>query len=87
MSQPRPSREVWAELRSPTALASAMDYHGESVRSLAAACGLHPSAIGHLRTGHRTTCYPSTAKAIEKALHLPPGLLFILKVNAVRKAA
>lgn len=85
------TRELWMELVSPAVLVSQMDYRGESNRSLAAKCFipnpkngrtkvLAPSVIGHLRSGLRTTCKPSTAKAIEKALGVAPGLLFTPRV-------
>ena len=58
-----------------------------SVRSLAAKtkvwCApsggrkpLSRATIGHLRSGHTRTCTVETAAAIEKALGLPPHVLF-----------
>lgn len=60
-----------------------MDYRGETNRSLAAKCpeGIGRAIIGHLRSGVRDTCSPTTAKAIEKALNAPPGSLFMPTVT------
>lgn len=80
------SRELWMELVAAAALVSFMEYRDETVRSLAAKAvvrgrdgkhkALSPALIGHLRSGRRRTCSVSSAKAIEKALQAPPGLLF-----------
>lgn len=81
----RQSKGMWLELTSASVLRSYMAYRGESVRTLAAKCvvgqgserkALHRSVIGHLLTGQRRTCIPSTAAAIEKALDVPSGVLF-----------
>lgn len=56
-----------------------MAYRGMSVRALAAATRqprVSRSTIGHLASGERATCSPETAKAIERALDVPPGTLF-----------
>jgi hypothetical protein len=85
------SRHLWFELVSPDVLISFMGHRDETVRSLAAKCvvkdaagskALHPSFIGHLRSGAKKTCRPETAKAIERALDAPPGLLFVPQVLA-----
>lgn len=81
------TRDVWMELVDRHVLIVWMDHKGETVRSLAAKCvvkdprtGKHRllshQTIGYLRSGARRTCTPSTAKAIEKALDLPSGMLF-----------
>jgi len=81
---------------SPAVLAAFMDYRELSVRQLAhlarvpAGKGktrpLSPAIVGHLRSGYRRTCTPATARAIEKALKAPPGVLFKPEV-ALRRAA
>ena len=88
---------LWMELISRDALISFMDYRDVTVRGLADRClvpdpdrpgrtkPLHPSLVGHLRSGNRKTCSPSTAKAIEKALNAPPGSLFAPRM--ARRAA
>lgn len=54
-----------------------MEFRGESCTTLASKVGCHRSLIGHLRSGHRRTCQPGTARQIEKALNAPPGSLFV----------
>ena len=90
-------RGLWMELTDPRMLASYMEYRGMSVRDLAASARipsgggrtkpLSHSVIGHLRTGHRRTCTPQTAGTIERALQVPPGILFRVKVAAHVTAA
>lgn len=61
------------------ALRQHMAYRGLTVRGLAAKTikpRLSPSTVGHLASGERTTCSPETARAIERALDVPPGTLF-----------
>lgn len=90
------TREVWMELVSPRVLASFMAYRGETVRSLAAKSTvglgrrgkpLSPAVVGHLRSGKRRTCSPATAGAIERALQVPPGVLFIPRMEARNRVA
>lgn len=67
-----------------------MAYRGMNVRRLADACRpkrLHPSTVGHLVSGKRTTCSPETASAIERALDVPPGTIFQPTVLNVRPHA
>ena len=83
--------ELWMELTGSAILVGWMEYREETVRSLAAKCPIRDpktgqmkllatAVIGHLRCGRRRTCTIATAKAIEKALKAPPGLLFVPKV-------
>ena len=70
-------------LISHEAFASYMTFRGYSVRSLAHRLGVSPALVGHLRSGKRNTCSPTTAIAIEKALDAPRGSLFVPKVSHV----
>lgn len=64
-----------------------MTYKGLSIRGLADITvvqykGRKPKKIGHATIGHllsgeRTTCSSETARAIEKALQVPPGTIFV----------
>jgi len=73
------------KLISAQAFADYMEFRGLTVRSLAYRVGCSRSVIGHLRSGERDTCKPTTAKAIEKALNAPPGSLFVGKVSRVSR--
>lgn len=57
-------------------------YRGLSYKELADRCRprVAKSTIGHLVSGERTTCRPETARAIEKALDVAPGTIFIPRV-------
>lgn len=67
------------KLISHQALRSYMEFRGETNRSLALKCGpgVERSIIGHLRSGIRKSCSPTTAAAIERGLNAPPGSLFV----------
>ena len=82
-----PRDQLWMELTSADVLASFMEYRELSVRGLAAQTGLAPAVIGHLRCGRRKACTTGTARAIEKALHAPPGVLFRPRVLIRSRAA
>lgn len=49
--------------------------------------GLSTGTIGNLRGGARTTCNVETAVAIEKALRLKPGDIFVREVLITDSAA
>lgn len=73
------------KLISADALAQYMKHRDFTVRTLAARVGVSPATIGHLRSGARKTCKPSTAKAIERALDAPIGSLFVGEVSHVAR--
>lgn len=86
--------DLWFELTSKEVLVTFMEDRGMSVRALAAACSvkgpdgrkpLSYAMIGHLRRGARKTVSAQTAFAIERALRVPPNVLFQPKV--LRRAA
>jgi helix-turn-helix protein len=69
-------RQLWMRLRDRYELIAYMEQRSLSVRELARWAHCHPSTIGHLRTGHMTTCSARLAARIEKALGVEPGRLF-----------
>lgn len=75
-------RRLWVRLINRQVLDDYMRFRGETNRSLATKTGgaARHGIIGHLRSGHRSTCSPETAKAIERALNAPPGSLFAPEV-------
>ena len=75
------------KLISADALASYMETRGFTVRSLADAVGgpRRRSAIGHLRSGARTTCDKDLALRIERVLNAPKNSLFIPSVSRVSR--
>lgn len=77
----------WVKLISAVALAQYMAHRDLTVRQLATKVGCSPALIGHLRSGHRDTCRPETAKKIERSLDAPPGSLFVAKVSRVSRNA
>lgn len=90
--------DFYMELTSPEVLAWYMDDRKMSYRALAAEClvrdrqtgrrkPLSHSMIFALKTGRARTCSPSTASAIEKALHAPPNILFTPKIQRRQSAA
>lgn len=82
----RIERRLWLNLSDRSVLRSYMQYKGfRSVRELAQRAGVSRATIGHLHSGQRTTCSPTTARAIEDALGAPPGLLFTAEVISVQR--
>lgn len=80
-------REVVVQLISHAALATWMEFRGETCASLALKTHMTRSGIGHLRSGHRSYCDPANARKIEKALNVPPGSLFIPQVIVVSRVS
>jgi hypothetical protein len=89
-------RKFWVKLIDRGTLLRYMDFRGFTVRSLAEAVDREvkkhdkktvstKSAIGHLRSGERSTVQPWTARAIEKCLECPPGSLFVAEVSHVSR--
>jgi transcriptional regulator with XRE-family HTH domain len=64
------------QLRSRGMLREYLELLGLSGRQLATRTGLSHSTVNHLLTGRRTSCSEHTARAIERALGCPSGLLF-----------
>jgi transcriptional regulator with XRE-family HTH domain len=82
----------YVELTSRQALVRHMAHQDLSVAKLARMIGRSKATVGHLHSGARTTTSSATAKAIEKALGMPPCTLFLPKVEpgartGIRRAA
>ena len=75
-------RGAYVELSSSYALDTSMRFRKLSNMELARRVGgeRHRSTISLLRSGARRTCGPDVAARIERALDVPPGSLFVLKV-------
>lgn len=73
-------RRLWVKLISKDALRQYMEFRGETNVSLGSKAGVSKAIVGHLRSGHRSTCNGKTANAIERALNAPPGSLFLAEV-------
>ena len=73
------------KLISSDALVQYMEHREMSIRKLASKVGCSHSVIGHLHSGHRKTCRPETAKAIEKALGAPRNSLFVPGISTVSR--
>lgn len=80
-------RSAWVELISHRKLDAEMIAKRMSNRKLGIVTGLSYSYIGHLRRGARLTCSPKTARAIEEALSVAPGSLFMVRVSHVPQTA
>lgn len=66
-----------AELRGRQALVDVLAALGVAEREIARRAGLSHSTFNHLVTGRRTSCLPATAQAIETALGVNEGALFL----------
>lgn len=78
-------RRLDVHLISAEALRTYMQFRGLTIRRLAKEAGCHPSTIGHLHAGTRSTCRPTTARAIAKALNAPVESLFVVRSSIVRR--
>lgn len=66
------------QLSSPEMLTATIRRRGFSLADLARQCGCSKSMVGHLTTGHKTTCTPDLAERIAAALDVPLELLFFV---------
>ncbi|WP_193606723.1 helix-turn-helix transcriptional regulator [Nocardioides lijunqiniae] len=66
------------QLSSPEMLAATIRRRGLSLADLARQSGCSKSMVGHLVTGHKTTCSPQLAARIATALDVPLELLFLV---------
>lgn len=66
------------QVSSPEMLAATIRRRGLSLADLARQCGCSKSMVGHLTTGHKTTCTPDLAGRIADALDAPLELLFFV---------
>lgn len=75
-------RGTWMKLRSKEILIAFMDDKGFSVTRLAQYANCSRSFIGHLRSGHKTSCTPQLADRIAEALAVPRVALFDERTSA-----
>ena len=78
-------RRFDVQLISHESLAGYMTFRGHTVRTLAKQVGVSHALIGFLRSGHRRSCSPRTARAIAAALNCPVEALFVPRVSAVAR--
>ena len=64
-------------LRSRLVLVECLELARVSERELARRAGLSHSTVNHLCTGRRVSCSRASAAAIERALELDEGKLFV----------
>ncbi|HEX8303307.1 MAG TPA: helix-turn-helix transcriptional regulator [Jatrophihabitans sp.] len=64
-------------LRSREILVECLELAGMTERELARRAGLSHSTVNHLCTGRRDSCSRHSAHAIEEALNLDDGRLFV----------
>ncbi|HEX8095418.1 helix-turn-helix transcriptional regulator [Jatrophihabitans sp.] len=64
-------------LRSREILVECLELAGMTERELARRAGLSHSTVNHLCTGRRDSCSRESANAIEHALNLDEGKLFV----------
>lgn len=69
-----------AKLRSRKLYRDYLKRRNLSLADLADLAGLAKATVGHFSSGHRTNCSAATATAIEEALDVPPGTLFLDQV-------
>lgn len=74
------------QLSSPEMLAATIRRRGLSLADLARQSGCSKSMVGHLVTGHKTTCSPDLAGRIADALDAPLELLFLVPAPARAEA-
>jgi DNA-binding XRE family transcriptional regulator len=78
-------RRFDVKLISPEALRSYMLFRDFTIRSLAEKVGCSHATIGFLVKGTRTTCRPTTARSIAKALNCPVDALFMARTSTVQR--
>lgn len=74
---------TWMKLRSKDILIAFMEDKGFSTQRLATYASCSKSMVGHLRTGHKTSCTPQLAQRIAEALDVPLVALFDARTSAV----
>jgi transcriptional regulator with XRE-family HTH domain len=73
---------TWMKLRSPEILQAFMRQKDFSMSRLARYAGCSKSMIGHLCSGHKSSCTPALAGRISEALDVPTEALFDLRASA-----
>lgn len=73
---------TWMKLHSKEILILFMDRKGFSIQRLATYSDCSKSFIGHLKSGHKTSCTPALAERIAEALDVPVEALFERRASA-----
>jgi len=66
-------------------LRATMARRGFSMSRLARYAGCSKSMVGHLASGHKTSCTPDLAVRIAEALDVPTELLFMPNASTPRR--
>ncbi len=74
---------TWMKLRSKEILTAFMESKDFSVTRLSQYAGCSRAMIGHLRSGHKSSCTPELADRISEALGVPRVALFEEKAPTV----
>lgn len=74
---------TWMKIRSKDILIAFMEDKNFSTQRLATYAGCSKSMVGHLRSGHKTSCTPRLAQRIAEALDVPLVALFDARTSAV----
>ena len=80
-------RSSYMRLRDRNLLRAAIASQHFTIRDTAALSRCSPAMIGHLLSGHKTSCTPELAVRIEKALRVQPGSLFMPRSSTVKLTA
>lgn len=72
---------TWMRLQSSDTLKALMAQRGFSMQRLARYAGCSKSFVGHLASGHKTTCTPELAQRLAEALEVPLEILFVPSVS------
>jgi hypothetical protein len=73
---------TWMKLRSKDILIAFMEDKNFSTQRLATYASCSKSMVGHLRSGHKTSCTPALASRIAEALDVPLVALFDARTSA-----
>lgn len=74
---------TWMKLRSAEILVAFMRQKDFSLSRMARYAGCSKSFIGHLASGHKTSCTPGLAARIAESLDVPLEALFEPRASAV----
>lgn len=73
------------KLISTEAFRSYVAHRGMTMKQIAQRARVSPQLVGHLHSGHRLSCRPENARAIERALDAPRGSLFVDRASIVTR--
>ena len=78
----RYAKGTWMKLRSKDILVAIMEDKNFSTQRLATYADCSKSMVGHLRSGHKSSCTPGLAERIAEALGVPVMVLFDARTTA-----